>query len=620
MDNGSWRSLQRLILTVLLVGILFLSAPSRGQPYQDLTPEHLLILVNGQSATSCYIARLYRQYYPAITDDQVLSLSGLADASGPEATAADEIITRDAYEALIAGPVRDYLADADHPERFHRTYVIVTTAGMPYRIADTAVSSAVYPAGSNALAVGSQEASIDAASVESELTCLWYGHSDLVSFGLPNRMVNPYQGCRSSAVLFDRAWPGTKTMSWAMAVSTLAPLVQHPLMEGDWPRPYPPYYTVGTSNRSFGPGDIYLTSRLDGPKAQGHSAIFAVRAMLERARRASDPLLGVQPSLAAALLDDAPTLADDLDDNRVFNLDADLNYWQWTSDTPPVPDAPYGRYADDYPETFCRLTGATCDTQTLDAALMTVGGGDLLIVCDRRPSQSTSQADLQTLAALFPSRPADQGLIALATFGVNGDAPIPPSYLFAADGNGLFNLLNGAIFTSLESYNAVTMFSDVATLPGPQGKLVDFISIGGSGAIGHSFEPQPDAAIDNEFLFYNLLADADQDGKADLTFVEAAFTSLPYLSWSEVVIGDPLMRLAYGPGEPSAWRPVSGDATGDGLVDIKDRRALMVAYGGLLNLDYPDYFAKYNDRCDLNQDGYINIKDVRVWIAALYVY
>ncbi len=620
MGYRSWSSLIGLETYVLGALLLSLTVTSTAQTVPHLSPENLLILVNDQSPTSHYLARLYRQYHPDISDDQILLLPGLSDASGPHASPATEIITRQDYESLIAQPVRDYLTHPDYPLRFPRTYVIVTTAGMPYRIADTAVADALYPAGSNAAAVGTQEASIDAASVESELTCLWYSNNGLASFGLPNRMVNPYQGCRSSVACFERAWPHSKPMSWAMGVSTSAPLVQHPLMEGDWPQPYPPLYTVGTSDRSFGPGDIYLTCRLDGPKAQGHSAVFTVRAMLERARRASDPLRGVPPELAVALLDDAPTTPDDVDNNRVFNLNTDIESWQYLPGTIAPPDSPNARYVDDYTHTFLQLTGQTAAPQTLNAATCLLAGGNLMVVCDRRPHVRTSQNDLDAAAALFNARPPNQAIIALATFGVNGDTPTPPDYLFDNDGTGQLNLLNGAVFTSLESFNAVTMFSDVATQPANQAKIVDFISIGGTAAIGHAFEPQPDAAADNEFLFYNLLVDADLDARADLTFVEAAFSSLPYLSWAELVIGDPLMRLAYGPGEPAAWQPVTGDANGDGRVDIKDRRALMVAYGGVLDHTCPDYYQKYNDLCDLNRDGYVNSKDFRVWMAALYAY
>jgi hypothetical protein len=155
------------------------------------------------------------------------------------------------------------------------------------------------------------------------------------------------------------------------------------------------------------------------------------------------------------------------------------------------------------------------------------------------------------------------------------------------------------------------MFSDCNTLPVAQGKIVDFITIGGAGAIGHSFEPLSSATIDNEFLFYNLLADDDGDGKADLSFVEAAFTAIPFLSWSEVVIGDPLMQIAYGPGG-KAWQSLLGDANNDGRVNFFDMWLIQSRMGGTLNTTDNTAFEKYNDLCDVNKDGRINLFDMYI--------
>ncbi|OQA03831.1 MAG: hypothetical protein BWY69_00218 [Planctomycetes bacterium ADurb.Bin401] len=149
------------------------------------------------------------------------------------------------------------------------------------------------------------------------------------------------------------------------------------------------------------------------------------------------------------------------------------------------------------------------------------------------------------------------------------------------------------------------MFSNTSSY---QAKIVDFISIGGTAAIGHSFEPIADATIDTEFLFYNLMADYDSDGYADMTFIEAAFTAIPYISWTEVVIGDPLMRIAYGTGgEAEHLEP--GDVDGSGQVDIADVYAWMNYYLGALNSEQQSSFEEYHDLCDLNSDGNINFSD-----------
>lgn len=132
-----------------------------------------------------------------------------------------------------------------------------------------------------------------------------------------------------------------------------------------------------------------------------------------------------------------------------------------------------------------------------------------------------------------------------------------------------------------------------------------FLPLGGCGAIGHAFEPIVDATIDTE----NLLADADGDLRADLTFVEAAFTGLPYLSWSEVVLGDPLMRIAYGPGDGLAWQSMPGDTDMDRDVDLFDLWNIKAHLGGKLDSNDAEVFAKYNDLCDYNQDGKVDFGD-----------
>jgi len=606
-----------------VVVVIALHGSAQGQ----VGPQDVLILVNENSPTSRYIANMYRRYYPAIADSQVLYLTGLNDSSGLSSTPADEVITRAEYDQYIAGPVRQYLTDADYRGRSRITQVkvIITTAGMPYRIADTYFGDAVYPAGSNYNTVVDQEASIDAASVESELTCLWHCDYDSNSFGRTNRLVNPYQGYRSNITLFARQLPGTKDMLWRNAISALAPFVENPRMEGYLPPPEPPtppdwkgktYY--GTIDRQFHVGDMYLTARLDGPKNQGSSAVFAVRAVLERARRASAASSGVNPSQAVVVLDDAPNAGDDFDRNRTFNLTYGVEFWEYNDVVPQPPDADQIRVRDDYVNSYIQMTGSDPDS-TLNAGDMNLPAGSLCVMLDRRTGTRTSQQDLDDYAQQ-EQIPLQLALAGLATFGKNGDEGSQSDYLYTEGPNGgpLFKVLNGAVFTSLESFNAVTMFCDTATQPVAQGKLVDFLAIGGTAAIGHSFEPQPDAAIDNEFLFYNLLADADGDGRADLSFVEAAFTAIPYLSWSEVVVGDPLMRIAYGPGE-MAWWPVLGDVNLDGVANVKDVRLLKAALGGQLNSPDPAVFAMYNDLCDFNQDGRVNIKDVRIFKSYLQV-
>ena len=608
-------SVRNRVIGVVICACIVLGRPAWGQ----LGPQDVLVLVNKNSPTSRYIAKLYRQYHPAIDESQVLELPNpselsppeltlepLADASGPDATAASEILTREQYDMLIAGPVRDYLSDPAYPERLTQIKVIITTGGMPYRIEDTTYSGVIGPAGSNPWDVSNHTPSIDAASVESELSCLWYGDSDdygVEPFGRQNRTVNPYQGYRhSSLAQFAREAPGSKIMQWRTVYNDLA---AGPIMEGELYPPFPP--PPGTANRSFNGGDIYLTCRLDGPKVQGDSAIFSVRAMLERAKRASSPDFGVNAQQAVAVFDDSP--AKIYDHNRVFNLDSSVNYWIYDPCVAQPPDASTILLHDDYLEGFVAMTGESVEYGEVNFGTMDLAGG-AGVMLDRRLDTRTSQSDLDDYAGSQTGRDELQGLIVLATYGVHDFAGNPSDYLLhgGPGGGALFDVLNGAVFASIESFSNLTMFSDPST---GQGKLVDFIAIGGAGGIGHAFEPLRDALVDTEFLAFNLLADAGGDGQADLTFVEAAFTAIPYLSWSETVIGDPLMQVQFGPGG-AAWTQVPGDTDNDGVVNIRDARKLRNAMGGSLSSPDAAAFDRYNDLCDLDQDGVVNIRDA--WI------
>jgi hypothetical protein len=580
-----------------LLFIIFTLSFFASACYADISGQDVLILVNSNSPTSRYIAKLYRQYHPDVPANQVLYLSDMNDCSGKTATSGDEIITRAKYNQCIATPVRQYLLDAAHPERIARIKVIVTTAGMPYRIKDSnpAFDSVVTPAASNGTLVQNNRTTITAASVESELTCLWYSDYGSNPFGLENRIVNPYQGYRNSSIsLFARTYPGTKQMQWNYGYTFSYP----PKMEGQ-------VSVYGTINRQFNAGDMFFVCRLDGPKLQGQSAIFAVRNMLERAKRASSSSIGVNAAKAVVIFDEGTSPITGINKNRIYNLNSSVNFWVFDPCVPQPPDAPAILTKDDYIEGYNAMTNyAFFDDNRFNHAFMPAAW-DVNVIFDTRSQITTTQADLAT----------NQFVLLFTNYGLNGNEGKTKTYLLTGgpSGGALFNLTNGAVFTSMESFNAVTMFSNAITT---QAKIIDFITIGGCGAIGHAFEPISDATIDNQFLFYNLLTDNDDDGVADLTFVEAAYSAIPYLSWSEVVIGDPLMRIHYGPGGSQAFDTAnySGDINFDGVINAKDVREFKKAYDGngdLYNTN-STRFDNYNDLTDFNHDYKIDIKDVRM--------
>ena len=156
-------------IVAIVVGMLLVGLGERSPTFADLvlTGQDVLLVVNQDSPTSVYIANMYREYHPEIADNQIVYLAGIPDSSGASSTAEQELITRSDYESKIAAPIRAYLIANN---LVNRTKVILTTAGLPYRIEDTIYPNLVTPAGSS---VSYDPCQADAASVELELTCLF---------------------------------------------------------------------------------------------------------------------------------------------------------------------------------------------------------------------------------------------------------------------------------------------------------------------------------------------------------------------------------------------------------------------------------------------------------------
>jgi hypothetical protein len=559
----------------------------------------VLLVVNSASAVSRQTARIYRQYHPGIPDQHVVYLTGLADVRTP----AGEIITRGDFEAKIAQPIRQHLIQNSLADYI---WVIVTTAGMPYRIADTTLTGVVYPAGSDPILVQNNQHLVDAASVESELAVLFQIDPALdrpQRAPLAARIVNPYHGYISPFEAFaaQRDILGRRTQFNFQAPPGASSVVY----EGtQWSA------VRATGGRTFSASDIYLVARLDGPRTATMLPLGAIRRMLESASRVGNVnnrcFRGYSPGFSAAALDDSDGL--DLDLNRWLNAGKALPL-----STPPdeyltaelYPTPPNvggdGSARDDVRFAHRSLTGSDGlpDPNGPDV-LISLIGDDLLggLVAYDPTALVLSQADLpQSVAA-----------IALATFGTNAEDGRTKYYLLTGGpgGSRVLNPAYGAVFNSLESFNAVTFFVDAPTT---QAKLVDWLTIGGSGAAGHAFEPISSAAVDNDLLLYNYLRDWDGDGVGDLTFVEAAYTAMPFLSWANVVVGDPLMVLRQGPDTGPALGPpvVPGDADWNGYVSTYDYLLWALAYGSQVGDD------RYDDRADFNQDGWVSTYDYLLW-------
>lgn len=123
-----------------------------------------------------------------------------------------------------------------------------------------------------------------------------------------------------------------------------------------------------------------------------------------------------------------------------------------------------------------------------------------------------------------------------ASHGVH--ASEDPGVLYIVNNLKDFKLKPGAVFTTYESYNGSTskwVWDNTPATHNGQGHIADWFRIGGTGAIGNVDEPYGDACGDERFFFSRLYAGDP--------FIEAAYKSLMYTSWQEVVVGDPYYKL-----------------------------------------------------------------------------
>lgn len=249
----------------------------------------------------------------------------------------------------------------------------------------------------------------------------------------------------------------------------------------------------GTSTSSTAvTGSIYLTSRLDG------SSVPDVWRMIDRGRAAA-----FRSDTDAIILDESPPGT--LDEFGLFNGTA------------------LGDLGADYNDTASQL-GPEYPRLIFDQ------GSDFL----------TGTGDSYTGTA--PRQIVTGNVAVLASYGGNHDrgtdAPTNTGFVESFAGQ----LVDGAIMNTIESYNGrplggLPSFSD-------QGDVVQWVDAGGSFGIGNVWEPFAFSVPDNEVLL-------DEMTQGNLTWVEAAWSSTPWLSWQQVVVGDPLARGMTISGQPA---------------------------------------------------------------------
>lgn len=182
--------------------------------------------------------------------------------------------------------------------------------------------------------------------------------------------------------------------------------------------------------------------------------------------------------------------------------------------------------------------------------------GDTRILLTDNGFQRRHDVSADFVTANELAEPLRQMLV-LGTYGENHDlnglanGENPP-------GNGTYTTEYryhpAASFHSIESFNGNSIIDGVGR--GGQGQVLDVISAGASFTIGNIREPFSVFVPDMRFYVENLYING-------LTWVEAAYSSLPTLSWQQVVIGDPLATVTIvDENDP--------DRDTNGVVDLED--------------------------------------------------
>lgn len=188
--------------------------------------------------------------------------------------------------------------------------------------------------------------------------------------------------------------------------------------------------------------------------------------------------------------------------------------------------------------------------------------------------------------AAITSAPGD--VVAYTSLGTNDSGQLLSGYVQNQLG---FNLADGAVFHTYESYNARSFDPGFTQ---SQALLAEWIEAGGTAAMGHVWEGGDGPEnVTNEDIFLERMLQG-------YTFAEAFAAATFQLSYINTAIGDPLLR----------WSPVmQGDANLDGVVDVLDLDALGQSYGG------PGVWAEG----DFNGDNMIDLLDLNA-ISANFVF
>ncbi|MCA3005397.1 MAG: hypothetical protein LW650_08060 [Planctomycetaceae bacterium] len=505
-----FRPANLLVRVLAGAGSLALAASASAQ----LRPDQVLVVYDSRIPDSLAVAEHYAG--SAAVPGGLGNLPGtrpgvrvvdLASLGGVVQSAAT--ISRSAFNLHIRDRLRTHLAATDAPGGGGSTNggairCLVLTKGLPHRI----LQSNNANVGDNPSLAGNTlgAANYNSAALDAELVLLWQnldagennGPADSPADGF---VVNPYW----RQTLPIEAWRtrfrrNAKTFSAPTTTPAAGPGI---LWSASLTNP-----TLAPPPNALTPGDIYLVSRLDG------HTVADVRALLDRS---AGPAIPVNVDAAGFILDES-------------NSDGVLS---------PINSAEFDTGG------FSLIWNGDDYEQARDTLLADRRFAPANVRYDRFANKNNflvgSRISYGGQGLIVDAPAAPLPVILLASYGSNHEGTAPGDDVSTSPNVRTtyaesFTYAPGAVFNTMESYNG-RQFNNVEAGGVPQEQAADFIAAGGSFAIGNVFEPFTLTVPDNDALVkaWHL---------GNLSWAEAAFSSLPVLSFQQIVIGDPLARLA----------------------------------------------------------------------------
>jgi len=450
--------------------------------------------------------------------------------TGAAATVPGNISAVD-FQTRLRTPLRTYLT-TNSLTRVVRCLVLCK--GLPHRLQDTDAANTGDFVGDNPTDFPAEFSARDVtcASVDTELMLLWQDLTTGEAGGAADS--------RSDGVILNPYWKSQTPINNFTTANILTAKVFNATGNG------PMWTLAGSGATRLTAGDIYLVSRLDG-----HS-VADVEAMIDRSQ---------------SIITNVDTATVLLDEGVGQNIINPANNGEFDNNSSSM----FALYdSDDYEQVVALM--ATTDRRFLPANILQNN------TPDRPGFYVGTRLNWTAGQGILISNP----VVLLATYGSNHQGNFPSTTggvsarMIFADS---FNYAPGAIFNTIESWNGRD-FGGLGQLAfQQQEQAADFITAGGTFALCNAWEPTADSVPDNRYLAINFLL-------GNLSWAEAAWSSVPALSWSQFVIGDPLAKFGrssedvntdgrFSIEDLQAWEASPTDINRSGSADSADRAILV---------------------------------------------